>query len=182
MWLGLSARERRDTRPRTIAFGGAATRAPPHGNRRRAGLAQQPRRRQPVIDVFAHNTHVQNAPTEGGIWANLERPPEAMGQHLRAALGKDLFILGTASDIASRGTQAAGTNPDTVEAPLESLNLPVFVLDLRSAPRGEVTAWLAERRTLNAASATEIVSPGQAFDALVFIRTMSPARTEQSRP
>lgn len=134
------------------------------------------------VFLFAHNTHVQNAPTEGGIWASLERPPEAMGQHLRAALGKDLFILGTASGIAFRGTQAAGTNRDTVEAPLESLNLPVFVLDLRSAPRGEVTAWLAERRTLNAASATEIVSPGQAFDALVFIRTMTPARTEQSRP
>jgi erythromycin esterase len=122
--------------------------------------------------VFAHNTHIQNAPIEGGIWATLERPPQAMGQHLRAALGNDLFILGTASGIA----------PDTVEAPLASVDLPLFVLDLRGAPRGEVAEWLAERRTLNAGAATETVSPGRAFDALVFMRTMTPARAGQLRP
>ena len=126
--------------------------------------------------VFAHNTHVQSAPTEGGVWGNLERPPEAMGQHLRAALGRDLFILGTAAGGGASGAQAAAPEPETVEAPLEGLNLPLFVLDLRSTPGGETTEWLTERRKLRAGFTFEIVSPGRAFDALLFIRGMTPAR------
>jgi len=126
--------------------------------------------------VFAHNTHVQSAPTEGGVWSNLERPPEAMGQHLRAALGRDLFILGTAAGGGASGAQAAAPEPETVEAPLEGLNLPLFVLDLRSTPGGETTEWLTERRKLRAGFTFEIVSPGRAFDALLFIRGMTPAR------
>ena len=134
------------------------------------------------ILVFAHNTHVQNAPTEGGVWGNLERPPEAMGQHLRAALGKDLFILGTAAGGSASGAQAAASEPETVEAALEGLNLPLFVLDLRSVPGDEAPEWLTERRKLRAGFTSEIVSPGQAFDALLFIRALSPARAEQARP
>jgi erythromycin esterase len=126
--------------------------------------------------IFAHNTHVQSAPTEGGIWGNLERPPETMGQHLRAAFGKDLFILGTAAGGDASGAPAAATEPETVEALLEGLNLPLFVLDLRSAPGGWATEWLAERRKLRAGFTFEIVSPGQAFDALLFMRALTPAR------
>lgn len=126
------------------------------------------------ILVFAHNTHIQNAPTEGGVWGNLERPPEAMGQHLRATLGEDLFILGTAA-----GNSPGGSEAETVEAALEGLEHPLFVLDLRSAPQGEVTEWLSERRKLRAGFTFELVSLEQAFDALLFIRAVTPATAEQ---
>jgi erythromycin esterase len=133
--------------------------------------------------VFAHNTHVQSAPTEGGVWGDLERPPDSMGQHLRSALGKDLFILGTAAGSGASGGQAAETEPEAVEAPLEGLNLPLFVLDLRSAPGGEAPEWLAARRKLRAGFTFEFVSPGQAFDALLFVRGLTPARIEsKGRP
>jgi erythromycin esterase len=133
--------------------------------------------------VFAHNTHVQNAPTEGGVWANLERPPQAMGQHLRAAMNKELFILGTAAGVGPAGAQQAMTGSEAVETALVSLNRPLFVLDLRSSrDSGEATKWLSAPRRLTAGFTFEIVSPGQAFDAILFIRSLTPARTEQDPP
>lgn len=61
---------------------------------------------------------------------------------------------------------------------------PLFLLDLRAA-RGDraVTAWLSERRTLRANFETFLtMSPGTAFDALLFINTLTPVRVAPRPP
>ena len=79
--------------------------------------------------VFAHDMHVKNAPTVGGVWSVLERPPTAMGQHLRAALGPQLVIIG-ATDGSPLAPNADSTS---VDALLTRVGVPRFVVDLRAA-------------------------------------------------
>jgi erythromycin esterase len=128
--------------------------------------------------VFAHNLHVKNAPTEGGVWGRLERPPNAMGQYLRASLGGDLVIIGMCS--AHGAAAPAATDTDSIDAALARVGTPRFLVDLRPARADAyVASWLAGRRSLSANYDTSFtLSPGSAFDLLVFINSLSPARTE----
>jgi erythromycin esterase len=56
---------------------------------------------------------------------------------------------------------------------------PLFLLDLRAARSGRAAAaWLAERRQLRTNFTKSLtVSPSVAFDALLFVNTLTPART-----
>jgi erythromycin esterase len=127
--------------------------------------------------VFAHNAHIKNARTEGGIWSNFEQPPTVMGQHLRSALGADLVIIGTSSAQNGAGLPAAPLEPDSLDAALARVGLSRFILDLRASRADRaVAAWLAERRALRANFTTSLtLSPSTAFDALLFIETLTPA-------
>ena len=129
--------------------------------------------------VFAHNAHVKNARTEGGIWSALARPPNAMGVYLRSAFGKDLVIIGTSSAAHPPGLPPWVPDAGNLDAALARVGLPQYLLDLRAARADRAaTAWLAERRTLRANFTTSLtVSPGQAFDALVSIEALTPAHT-----
>lgn len=129
--------------------------------------------------VFAHNGHVMNARAEGGIWSAFERPPTVMGQHLRSALGAGMVIIGTSSGQNGAGLPAASPEAGSLDAALARVGPPRFLLDLRAARADRaVTAWLVERRALRANFTTYLtLSPGAAFDALLFIDTLTPART-----
>ena len=128
------------------------------------------------ILVFAHNAHIKNASTEGGIWSAFERPASVMGQHLRLALGADLVIIGTSSARNGAGLPAASAESDSLDAALARVGPPRFLLDLRAARANRaVAAWLAERRALRANSSHMMLSPSAAFDALLFIDTLTPA-------
>ncbi|MGH9939013.1 MAG: erythromycin esterase family protein, partial [Blastocatellia bacterium] len=128
--------------------------------------------------VFAHNVHIKNARTEGGIWSAFERPPTVMGQHLRSALGADLVIIGMSSAQNGAGLPAASPESGSLDAALARVGLPRFLLDLRASRADRaVTAWLAERHAMRANfTASLTLSPGAAFDALLFIDTLTPAR------
>jgi erythromycin esterase len=130
------------------------------------------------ILVFAHNAHIKNSSTEGGIWNAFERPPTVMGQHLRSVLGADLVIIGMSSAQNGAGLPTASLEPGGLDAALSRVGLPLFLLDLRSARSDPaVSAWLAERRALRANFTTFLtVSPSAAFDALLFVNTLTPAR------
>jgi erythromycin esterase len=56
--------------------------------------------------------------------------------------------------------------------------MPLFLIDLRAARSDRaVAAWLTERRALRANFTTFLtVSPSAAFDALLFVDTLTPAR------
>jgi erythromycin esterase len=41
------------------------------------------------VFVFAHNAHVKNAPTTGGVWDAFARPPTSAGQYLKSILGSE---------------------------------------------------------------------------------------------
>ena len=127
--------------------------------------------------VFAHNGHVKNGPTEGGIWSAFEKPATAMGQYLHSALGRDLIIIGTSAAANGPGLPPAIPDSDGVDASLAKVGLPLFLIDLRaSSANGAVNEWLLARRSLRANFTTILtVSPRTAFDALMFIDTLTPA-------
>jgi len=129
--------------------------------------------------VFAHNMHVKNARTEGGIWSVFERPPNAMGQYLRSALGDDLLIIGMSSAQKAARLPATPAESGSVDATLARVGPPRFLLDLRASRDDRAaSAWFAERRELRANSTTCVtLSPGAAFDAIVYVDSLSSART-----
>ncbi|QEH32942.1 Erythromycin esterase [Aquisphaera giovannonii] len=98
--------------------------------------------------VVAHNLHVQAAATAGGPWGALERMPTSMGQHLRAALGDRLVVI---------GMREAAREGDAASPPLPSAPRP-FLLDVRTAGEAPPRA------------------PGATFDALLVLDPATPAR------
>jgi erythromycin esterase len=129
--------------------------------------------------VYAHNAHVKNARTEGGVWSAFERPPNAMGMYLRSQLGDDLVIIGTSSAGNAGGLPVATPDSGSVEATLARVGPPRFLIDLRASHADRAAAaWLAERHSLRANFNTYLtLSPGAAFDALLFVDTLTPAHT-----
>jgi erythromycin esterase len=130
------------------------------------------------VFVFAHNGHVKNAPTEGGIWSAFERPATVLGQHLRLAYGADLVIIGSCSAKNAEGLPPGSAEPGGLDATLAKVGPPRFLLDLRTARADRsVAAWLAERRALRMHATHFLLSTSAAFDAILFIDTLTPART-----
>ncbi len=123
------------------------------------------------VFVFAHNAHIMNAPLRGGIWDVYPQPPTTMGQHLRAALGKDVLIIGTSSAANAAGLPATTGRAGSLDVALARVGLPHFLLDLREARQSaELGQWLDQPQSMRANFTTEIaLRPSAAFDAVVFI-------------
>ena len=132
-------------------------------------VLQRERGRGRVL-VFAHVMHVKNAPTVGGPW-RLDRPPTAMGQFLRRALGDSMVIVGTA------GGGRADTVSGTIDAVLARARRAPFVLDFGRARSDEqVLAWLQSEHPLGInGDATIVLKPATAFDALLYLESLTPA-------
>ena len=125
--------------------------------------------------VFAHNAHIMNAPLRGGIWGVYSQAPPVMGQHLRAALGKELLIIGTSSSSSGRGLPPTPAQATTIDAALADIGLPHFILDLRDSPRASIL-WLQRIQSMRANFTTEIEVPlPEAFDAIVYFEGLSAA-------
>lgn len=126
--------------------------------------------------VFAHNGHVVNAPLRGGIWSVYAQAPKAMGQHLRAALGKDLLIVAASSASPPPAGMPDAQPPGSLDAALAATGRGDFMLDIRAArtaPR--VSSWLARDRTIRVNFTTEVMLPPvSAFDAVVVFDRLSP--------
>jgi erythromycin esterase len=130
------------------------------------------------ILVFAHNGHVMNAPTRGGVWSVYSKPPRTMGQNLRAALRNSLLIIGTVAARSGGGLPEAGPLGNSVDEALSGLGLPLFALDLRGATRHPgAMEWLDQRRPLRANFNSELdIDLRDAFDLLVYVDRVNPAR------
>jgi erythromycin esterase len=125
--------------------------------------------------VFAHDGHIANAPTRGGIWSVYARPPMAMGQHLKAALGAAVAVIPILSP-ADDPRGASGGKAGDLDGALAQTGLDRFALDLRAAPRG----WLDQPRSMRVNFDTEaVITPRRAFDAAIFLRTLSPAQRDR---
>lgn len=131
--------------------------------------------------VFAHNAHVMNSAIEGGIWAPLRQPPSAMGKSLRAMLGRDLVIIGTAARATAGGLPQMEADSTSLDTALAGVAIPRFILDIRPARDEQlVFAWLSERRSLHANLTTHLtITPSTAFDALFFVDTLTPSRARR---
>lgn len=127
--------------------------------------------------VFAHNAHVMNAPLRGGIWNIYPQPPTTMGQQLRAALGRNVLIIGTSSAMNGAGLPIATQSAGSVDTALGSVGPAHFLLDIREADQtAAVVTWLEQLQSMRANFTTQIVLPlRDAFDALVFIDRLTAA-------
>lgn len=128
--------------------------------------------------VYAHDAHVMNDRSRGGIWSVYKEAPVMMGAHLRADLGRRLVIIGALAAHNGAGLPADHPIPGSFEATLAALDLPFFALDLRKA-RGNLAAaaWLDGRRVIRANFDTELdVTPARAFDVIVFMDEVTRAK------
>jgi hypothetical protein len=93
-------------------------------------------------------------------------------------LGNEIVVLGSAF---GQGREESGFPPAdsaSIDGALASLDLPLFVLDLRAAPdEGPVAKWLNYRREMRVNDRYVELNPIQAFDALVFVDTVSRVHT-----
>jgi erythromycin esterase len=129
--------------------------------------------------LFAHDAHVMNASSRGGIWSVFEHPPQMMGQHLRRELGNGLVTVGTLVRATQPNLPQPLALPDSVEDALAGLNLPLFLLDLhKAACSPEAVDWLSRRHPIHANFNTELdIVPGSAFDAVEFVAAAGAAHT-----
>jgi erythromycin esterase len=129
------------------------------------------------ILLFAHNAHIMNATSLGGIWRVYREAPAAMGQHLRAALKGDLFSIATSSAQNEPGFPSMVLAADGIDVVLARIALPRYFVDLRQAHGDEVNHWLDSIHPLSAGFVTEhLVAPRQAYDAFVHFERLTHAR------
>ena len=128
--------------------------------------------------VFAHDAHVMNARSRGGVWSVFKEPPVMMGEHLRMQLGEQLLIIGALAAHDGPGLPMDRPIPGSVEAALEHLDVPLFALDLRAAQNNtDARDWLDERRPIRANFDTQLdVVPARAFDVIVFMNEIAAAK------
>jgi erythromycin esterase len=137
--------------------------------------------------VWAHNGHVA---TGGFSYAT-------MGSALRRTYGNEMVVFGFAFNQGAFQAVAQGggglknfavppAKPETLDATLASAGVPLFALDLRSAP-----AWFKQPRGSRQIGAIypegepyafvgDIV-PAESFDALLFVDTTTVARKNPGR-
>ena len=144
------------------------------------------------IVLWAHNAHVAS----GGFGF------ETMGQTLRKMYGSAMVVMGFAFNQGGFQAMEQGKGlttftvppapPGSLDATLASTGLPIFALDLRSAPQaGPVADWLAQphaSRTIGAvysdATAATYLMPLRAstsYDVLLFVESTTAARKNPGR-
>lgn len=167
------------------AMADGATRTYPAVNIRDAAMAENVEwilKREDRIVVGAANGHVQRQP----LWA----PPvindklTTLGQHLAGSLGDDLVVIGTAFGGGTLAlhrplldgppghtelfTQDVGPfEPDTIDAELSAVGLPLHLTDLRQARSVAATKIMLDSQSYP-------VDPVAAFDAVVYIDAVTP--------
>jgi erythromycin esterase len=126
------------------------------------------------VVVFAHNAHVINAPRYGwemqpGKGLVPVGAPEWMaGHYLRAWFGKNEVVVGaTTASIIGFGEVASDSG--SFDAALETIGVPTFVLDLRTADRNpDVAAALRRLWPFRIHTMYESIIPREAADAIVY--------------
>ncbi len=117
--------------------------------------------------IYSHNGHVKNAPGQGGVWDAFAQPPNMLGQYLRQALGKDLYIIGASNSPVIKTAQ-----PGSIDLALTAVGKPRFIVDFKAAAAADpkIKEWLNVTRPIEANVYTFMtMKMGTAFDAMVFL-------------
>lgn len=108
--------------------------------------------------------------------------------YLRSALDRDMVVLGTYfGSGAGFSAERAPLPPDTsgMDSLLGSLSIPRFVIDLRELPSaGILYEWFHadhETRSLSFGRVPAMVGPLRAYDAILYIDTITPSPVTQKQ-
>lgn len=148
---------------------------------------QQRECRRGRVLFFAHDSHVRTDLEVLGppSWASRVRPA---GGYLRSALGPDLVVIGTYFGRGS-GFPAERVPLPPVTTGMDSLlcsvSIPRFIMDLRELPNaGILNEWFQaahETRSMNFGNETTMVARLGAYDAILFIDTITPTSAPQKQ-
>ena len=127
--------------------------------------------------VYAHNNHIMNSRLTGGIWTGLHITSRVLGVNLRQRFGNDLVLIGSSAASANGGMPPMEADSTSLDDILARAGPAPFVVDLRTARADPATwAWLGRPRALHSATSHVAVVPRDAFDALVYLGSLSPVR------
>lgn len=133
---------------------------------------------------WAHNSHLQKDKTrpEDPAWG-VRAPLTRAGEYLATLMGPEYVNVGFSyysgatagwmSYLRGVGDPAAC---GSVDAEFDRAGLPMYLVDLRRAPRGPVADWLDELRPQRTESAYTRLSPSRAWDAVLHMRRITPAK------
>ncbi len=132
--------------------------------------------------IWAHNFHV--AKNFIDIYPPNQPPSKGMKpmiQILNEDINKKPFSVGfcfNRSDYPDR--QIPPAEDDMLDAALARVNVPVFLLDLRSAAKNEpVYNWLFQKQSMRGQGGTAELFPGKTYDALIFVEKITKAVSSQ---
>ena len=123
------------------------------------------------IVIGAHNTHLQRYPVR-------ENRATSMGSYVSSRFGQDdMLLIGATSDRSLKGEPPI---PESNQAAYAQIGPDCFFLDLRDAPKsGPVADWLNVERPDRSNLRYQPVCAGQAWDCLLFNRTLSTGEVER---
>ncbi|WP_293857819.1 erythromycin esterase family protein [Steroidobacter sp.] len=144
------------------------------------------------ILVFAHAYHLSTAPIKAS-WnsATDDSSQQPAGTYLKRRLGNRLFSIGNlvgAGEIEVEGFRScAGGKKTLTRSPAHSfdgvlgeIDQSRFILDLRPAPP-PVATWLKQPQPVALGSLAIELAIGRAYDALLYLGTVSPACSSSHR-
>jgi erythromycin esterase len=133
------------------------------------------------VIVVAHNSHIQRHEVFQPKWSRDAYP--TMGLFLQSRIGDDYVPIGFAFERAVDSFQPyevdgrfelSQTEADSVGSALSRVGLPLFILNLRTAPKdGAVADWLHQERPMIAETDYIPIKVSTAWDALVFVENIS---------
>jgi erythromycin esterase len=127
--------------------------------------------------VWCHNVHASKSPADVEV---PERPPmhdvKQLGGYV-AEMGYSTVAIGFAFDRGEGpGFELSAADPETVDGVLAQVGLPLFLLDLRSAPDGSPAwDWIRRKQPMRGQGGVVRLVPAEAYDALIFTETISRA-------
>ena len=133
------------------------------------------------VILTAHNAHIQKYPDSNPAWFSHPYPPA--GLVLESRLGADYVNVGFIYYRAVGGFQPyevegksdlSQSDENSIGSALSRVGLPVFILNLKEAPkRGPVHDWLNRERPMMAEADYMPVNILKAWDALLYIDEIS---------
>jgi erythromycin esterase len=127
------------------------------------------------VFVFAHNMHVMKSPVLKEPYPEFlpEGGRTSMGQYLRS-FGDAVVVLGFSFQRGEEALKFPPLDATSVDGLLAQVGLPLFALDLRTAPKvGPVADWLSKGKRIRMNDRYGELAPIDAFDALVFVERVS---------
>ncbi len=128
------------------------------------------------VFLFAHNAHVMKSPVLKEAWPEfLPRGGRtSMGQYLRSTLGEVWVVIGFTFQHGEEALKFPPVDATSVDGLLAQVGLPLFALDLHTAPKvGPVAEWLNQGERIRMSDRYAELAPADAFDALMFVEKVS---------